>query len=76
MVASAPIVEPPLLRHQPNIGTTRPSFVEDQMNPLDMAVGKNYFKRRNKTHRKRHRKIDNIRPPKSKKHYKLRKPKK
>ena len=76
LVASTPIIGPPLLRRQPNIGTTTPLFVEDQINQLDMAVGKNYFKRRNKTHRKRHRKIDNIRLPKSKKHYKLRKPKK
>ena len=76
LVASTPIIGPPLLRRQPNIGTTTPLFVEDQINQLDMAVGKNYFKRRNKTYRKRHRKIDNIRLPKSKKHYKLRKPKK
>jgi hypothetical protein len=70
------IVGPPLLRRQPNIGTTTPLFVGDQMNQLDMALGKNYFKRRNKTHRKRHRKRDNIRSSKSKIHYKLRKPKK
>lgn len=80
LVASTPIIGPPLLRRQPNIGTIRPLFVEDQMNPLYMALGKNYFKRQNKTHRKRHRKrhrkINNIRPPKSKKHYKFRKPKK
>lgn len=76
LVATTPIVGPPLLQRQTNIGATRPLFVGDQMNQLDMAIGKNYFKRRNKTHRKRHRKRDNIRPPKSKKHYKLKKPKK
>lgn len=76
LVANTHIVGPPLLRRQPNLGTNRPLFVEDQMDQLDMALGKNYFKRRNKTHRKRHRKRDNIRSSKSKIHYKLRKPKK
>ena len=80
LVAATPIAGPPLLRRQPNIGTTRPLFDDDQTHPLDMALGKNYFKIMRKTHRKRHRKIDNTRikarPQKSKKHYKIRNPKK
>jgi hypothetical protein len=77
-----PIVQPPLLRRQPNItpfptsfsssdssssSSSSSSLFGDQVHPLDMAVGKIYFK----TYRKKHRK-----PRKSRKSRKLRKPRK
>jgi hypothetical protein len=89
-----PIVQPPLLRRQPNIipfptsfssshsssssssSSSLSSLFGDQVHPLDMAVGKIYFKTYRKKHRKSRKSRKLRKPRKSRKLRKSRKPKK